>query len=164
MPLKTYTGARTQTGYLFVLPLPPKQLSPNARCHYLAKAKAVKTYRRDCGLVALSVLNLLGANKPRWERATAKIGFYFRTPARRDEDNALASLKACFDGLADAGIVANDSGLSPRIELMAVDKKNPRVVIVVEPDAAVPMLPFTVCGSNENVVFGLASAERQGRK
>lgn len=31
---------------------------------------------------------------------------------RRDRDNLLASLKAAFDGIADAGLVENDAGLT----------------------------------------------------
>ena len=45
----------------------------------------------------------------------------------------MASMKAGFDGLADAGLVLNDSGLSPSVVAMEVDRGNPRVEIVIEP-------------------------------
>jgi Holliday junction resolvase RusA-like endonuclease len=69
--------------------------------------------------------------KPRhWtpaKRVTIQATLWHKTNRRRDGDNALASLKAAFDGLVDAGILADDSGVThlpvifktgtPKIEL-----------------------------------------------
>jgi len=87
--------------------LPPRVLHPNARTHWAAKARAVKRYRLDCRLSAMASLPPDRTGFP-WPVARVKADFYFSTVRQRDEDNLLASLKAAFDGLQDAGIVAND--------------------------------------------------------
>jgi len=100
------------------LPLPPKECSPNWRGHWAAKARAVKTYRHTAACTALSLIRLPA---PNWERAAVQATFHFRDARRRDKDNLLAALKPAFDGLADAGIIANDSGLT---HLPVIVKKN----------------------------------------
>lgn len=94
------------------LSLPPKALSPNARPHWRTKANATKKYRRLAGLLALAALN--GQDPPRLKTATARLTFTFPDhPSRqRDHDNLAASMKAAWDGLADAGILDNDRGLT----------------------------------------------------
>lgn len=113
-----------------VLPLPFKELSPNARCHWAAKAKSVKNYR----LIAWgqSKLELPKRHKP-WMEAEAQATFYHKSSRKRDRDNALASLKSAFDGIADAKVIRDDSGLTHKPVVFAVDKSNPRVVIVIRP-------------------------------
>jgi len=112
---------------VIVLPLPPRELSPNARPHYMAKARAVKRYREAAYLLALA--ERLG--RP---MSTAKVTarFFFSTRRRRDRDNLLASLKPAFDGIADARVVTNDSGLIHMPVEQYVDRTDPRVEIVVE--------------------------------
>jgi len=90
------------------LPLPPQELKPNARSHWTAKAHATKRYRQTAWAIARSAI---GLHPPRWTTATCQATFRFPTRRRRDRDNLLASLKSAFDGIADAGIVANDAGL-----------------------------------------------------
>ncbi|MCR4304952.1 MAG: hypothetical protein NUV63_12150 [Gallionella sp.] len=77
---------------------PPKALSPNARCHWAKKAKAVKGYRKDCHILAL--MQKLAVD---WE-GDIHLHMAFSPPdnRRRDDDNMLASCKALRDGLADA--------------------------------------------------------------
>lgn len=109
------------------LPLPAKALHPNfrSRSHW-PKTRALKKAREEAYLRALVVAG--GKHKaPRWETALAHATFYFKTNRRRDEDGAAASLKAYWDGIADAGIVQNDSGLRHQPVLFAVDPKAPRV-------------------------------------
>jgi Holliday junction resolvase RusA-like endonuclease len=55
--------------------------------------------------------------------------FFFATTRRRDSDNLLASCKAIFDGLVDAGVFTDDSGLTHLPATQAKDAKNPRVEI-----------------------------------
>ena len=115
---------------LITLPLPPRELSPNARPHRMAKARAAKKYRRFAWAVALEQIGRRDA--PRWSRATARARFYFRD--RRsfaDGDNLLASLKPAFDGVADAGVVRNDRDLKHEPVDQEVDLWNPRVEIEV---------------------------------
>lgn len=87
------------------LPLPPKECSPNARSHWAAKARAVKKYRT----VARIFSSVAWGGYPPMAKADAQIVFYYHQRRVRDLDNLLASAKAGFDGIADAGVVVNDS-------------------------------------------------------
>lgn len=110
------------------LPLPDRKLSPNARPHWAPKAKATKHARRLAWAYARIATN---AKPTRWEMAEARAVFYFPTAHRRDRDNAAASLKAYWDGIADAGVVENDAGLIHWPPEMKVDRENPRVEITI---------------------------------
>lgn len=120
MPLASPMNTVTVT-----LPLPAKCLSPNARVHWAKKAKATKNAR------FMAYIALAMPYPPRWERATLGMTFYWPTKAAHDDDNAAASCKAYRDGIADAGIVANDRGISTLPPVMLHDKKNPRVVLTI---------------------------------
>ena len=112
---------------VIVLPLPPRELSPNARPHWAAKARAVQRYREAAYLSAL-------AERPVAPLPVARVTsrFFFRTRRRRDRDNLLASLKPAFDGIADARVVANDAGMIHMPVEQYVDRRDPRVEIAVE--------------------------------
>ena len=72
--------------------------------------------------------------KPRWGRlvsAVVGVRWYAASSRSRDGDNALASLKAAFDGLADAGVVDNDSGITHLPVSFSIDLKRPRVELYV---------------------------------
>ena len=107
--------------FKITLSLPPKELSPNVRANWPAKARATRKYREYAWAVTLSKIGRRTA--PQWKRATAQATFFFQTKRRHDKDNLLASLKAVFDGIADAGLVENDAGLTHR-----------PVEIVIDPD------------------------------
>lgn len=86
------------------IPIPPKRCHPNSRGrHWASKARAMKDYR---GLVRM----IASRERPAWplERAVIRATFHFGCKRRRDPDNLLASLKGAFDGLVDAGILADD--------------------------------------------------------
>jgi len=53
--------------------------------------------------------------------------FFYKIKRRRDRDNCLAQLKAAFDGLADAGLVVDDSDFIHMPVRLEFDKANPRV-------------------------------------
>lgn len=118
------------------LPLPNASLSPNSRKHWRVKAKFTKLYRLLANIEAIN--SMLRANMHhaewtfKWQSATVRCHFYHRDSRRRDADNLLASMKAAFDGLADAGLVTNDSGFTHLPVLVAKDGKNPRVEITIE--------------------------------
>ena len=112
---------------VIVLPLPPRELSPNARPHWAAKARAIKRYRQTAWLCALAVRP---SQPVQVARVTSR--FFFRTLRRRDRDNLLASLKPAFDGIADARVVANDAGMIHMPVEQYVDRADPRVEIAVE--------------------------------
>lgn len=120
---------------VITLPLPPATLSPNSRKHWRVKAKAVQHYRLLAKLEAINAM--LRANTPRngltfkWPAATVRCLFYHRDARRRDSDNLLASMKSAFDGIADSGVIENDSGLTHMPVMKAKDGKNPRVEIEI---------------------------------
>ena len=86
------------------LPFPPKELSPNARLHWAAKARAKKAYREDCFYTA----KLQKVGPMRNELLKVHIVFFPPDKRKRDWDNMLAAAKSGLDGLADA-IKVDDS-------------------------------------------------------
>jgi Holliday junction resolvase RusA-like endonuclease len=88
------------------LPMPVRNHSPNARCHWSAKARAVK-YQRN--LAAWLVREALGRRKPPlWPAVEVLVEVTPPNRIRRDKDNLLASLKGAFDGATSAGIAKDD--------------------------------------------------------
>lgn len=80
----------------YVLPWPPKTLSPNARSHWRRKAEAAKKYKGDC-IALLRSQGLKSINAK-----TAIIGILFCPPdnRRRDPDNMIASFKYGIDAIS----------------------------------------------------------------
>lgn len=81
------------------LPWPSSDLSPNARLHWAAKARAVKQARSLAAWEAAASRQferLKGA-----ERLSARLTFSPPDERRRDTDNMLASAKPYIDGIAD---------------------------------------------------------------
>lgn len=58
------------------------------------------------------------------------VTFYFATAHHRDRDNLLAGLKSAFDGF-EGILIENDRNLTYGPVVIAVDKDDPRVEIVV---------------------------------
>lgn len=99
------------------LPYPPKELSPNARCHWRVKSAKVRSYRDLCHILARQQTRVkLPAP------VTARVTFVVTVNRKRDEDNLGASIKALWDGLVDAGILAADSTEYLHIERPAIEK------------------------------------------
>lgn len=116
-----------------VLPLPNRRLSPNcsvgSRGGRFAKAAATKRYRA----MARDAAKQAGVETAPWEFATAEAVFYWPDARRRDQDNALASLKAAYDGIVDAGLLIDDDHKHLRREMpvFEIDPKTPRVEITI---------------------------------
>lgn len=105
------------------LPWPPKELGPNARVHYHAKASAAKHYRESAHWLTVASR----VERPDACEATLRIDFHPPDNRRRDLDNMLASIKSGLDGEADAlevndHIFRFDIGRAPPV-------KNGKVVI-----------------------------------
>lgn len=93
------------------IPMPPKQLHPNARSHWRARMKPKAMQRQHAYLAALDALR--GRVSPKWIAAQIHATFYLGSRGRKtDNDNLIAWLKASIDGLEDAGIVDDDSGIT----------------------------------------------------
>lgn len=121
-------------GLVVVLGLPPAECRPNRsrHLHWGRIARAVKAYRREAYLATVAARNTHVLTGLPWRRAAVRATFFHRQHRRRDRDNLLASLKPAFDGLADAGIVADDSRLVHMPVEQRLDRQNPRVEITVE--------------------------------
>jgi crossover junction endodeoxyribonuclease RusA len=89
------------------LPWPPRELHPNARVHWGARARAAKKSRALSGFALLA--SGIRRNDPDIPEALKVTAVFFPPSRRGDEDNMLASCKAYLDGIADA-LGVDDSG------------------------------------------------------
>ena len=90
---------------------PPKELSPNWTGHYQRKASATKAYREDCGWMAKTQVQPnqdIHTDPPLNSPVLATTTFYVTDKRRRDIGNMEAALKPLWDGIVDAGILADD--------------------------------------------------------
>lgn len=110
------------------LRLPGTVLSPNAPrgTHWAVRRDAIRAYR---GLACAEAMAI--GNRNRWKSAEQRATFYFTANRNRDGDNFLARLKPVWDGLQDAGVLDNDSGLVHHPVKFEIDKENPRVEIEI---------------------------------
>ena len=115
------------------LPLPAQSLSPNARVHWAAKAKATKAARSDACFMATLWLKDHPDNTCPWETATVALSFWFARRGRRDPDNMIAWVKAYIDGLRDARVLADDDKLIYLPPINDKDVRDPRLEIEVLP-------------------------------
>ncbi len=99
------------------LPLPPRELHPNSRPHPKRKWALTKQYRTRALGEALAIRPW----EP-WGSATTQATFYFATNRNRDRDNLLAWLKAAFDGIADADVIADESGFTQKPVHIEIDR------------------------------------------
>ena len=121
-----------------VLPIPDAILSPNARPHWAQRSRMVRHHRNLAYMVALKAVRELRMKPPQWDRARTRVVFFWPDKRRRDKDNAAARLKAYWDGIADAGVVSDDVGLTHEPVQMMVDRKNPRVEVTITPTEEQP--------------------------
>jgi hypothetical protein len=118
------------TAVTLTLSYPPKALMPNARVHWAEKAAAVKRYKQEAWARAREVMTPLG-----WHTlqppVVAEVEFVVTVKRGRDGDNLGASLKAAWDGMVDARLLAGDTvelltirpptvALGPRAEVRVV--------------------------------------------
>ncbi len=117
------------------LPLPHKSLSSNGagHCHWSKKDAHRKKARQDGYLATVHA----GGAKLWWEAADAAVVWYSRTARKIDMLNMDHWLKAYYDGIADAGVVKNDSGIKPVSHEQRKDAANPRIEITLTRKAGV---------------------------
>jgi len=111
------------------LPWPPKELSPNARVHYLTFARAKNAYRESAYWLAKQRDH--GCTLSTTFMGPIALAFTFHPPDRRkrDLDNMLSSVKAGIDGIADA-LGVNDARFEYALR-RSEPVKGGRVVIVI---------------------------------
>ena len=116
--------------------LPQASLSLNWRGHWGTRSRDTQQLRKAAKILGLVALSKAEITRP-MERAVISVTWINRQCRWPDPDNALARLKAAFDGLVDAGVIAGDSHLyvSYLPILFKLDKRGqPRVIIEVMPD------------------------------
>lgn len=107
------------------LPWPPRELSPNARPHFMARSRATKAYRTTAHWATK-------AARAKAPDTAGDIDLHvtFYPPSRRaDRQNMPGWIKAGIDGIADA-LGVNDRRFNPAY-FYAEPVKNGRVVVVV---------------------------------
>jgi hypothetical protein len=116
-----------------VLPLPGKRLQPNETVGSLggrfAKAAVVKKYRR----ITRKAIDEEQIETMPWPRVTVLAAFFHATKRRRDQDNAMGSLKAAYDGIVDSGLVKDDDykHMERGIPTFGSDSESPRVELTI---------------------------------
>lgn len=118
---------------VIALPLPAKVLQPNSTIGSfggrMLKASTSKRYRK----LAREALEAEQIETLPWPKCSVKASFFHKSLRRRDEDNAIGSLKAAYDGLVDAGLVADDDYAHMRREppTFDIDRNFPRVMLII---------------------------------
>lgn len=112
-----------------LLPYPPRELHPNGRAHWGAKARHARKQRAEAILLAKQA----GYDKMKWPtegRLCVWITGYARDRRRRDADGLLSSIKWALDGIAET-MGVDDSRFVPRPAISSETRKPPVVRIVV---------------------------------
>jgi len=116
-----------------ILPLPPKILSPNCTVATIggrfAKAAAIKKVRN----LASEAVEAEHIDTIPWKKVSVGVTFYHKDRRRRDQDNAMGSLKAIYDGIVDSGLVGNDDYEHMQRESpgFRIDTEYPRVQLEI---------------------------------
>jgi crossover junction endodeoxyribonuclease RusA len=95
----------------------------------MMKASATKRYRR----IAMEAVEAELIETMPWGKALVTAAFFYKDKRRRDPDNAIASLKAAYDGIVDAGLLPDDDADHMRRgePTFAVDEDCPRVELTI---------------------------------
>lgn len=122
------------TPITITLAIPHRSLSPNARPHWRTKANHRALQRHAANVATLAALN---CEWPRYRTATVQVHWFGKTAQclRMDQDNIIGSLKGAIDGIVDGGLLFDDHGLTWKPHVVAKDAANPRVELVVTPEA-----------------------------
>jgi len=116
-----------ETTISIVLPLPPRECSPNSHIHWARKSKATRKYKQDCWAIALQRTLVMGTPPPRMGSCRVDADFKFSVRRVRDDDNLWASLKPAFDACVVGEIMTDDRWMSLGGLTQAIDKENPGV-------------------------------------
>ena len=95
----------------------------------MAKASAAKRYRR----LACEAIQEEEISTAPWIEAKVQVTFCYKDNRIRDQDNAIASLKAAYDGIVDSGLLPNDDyqHMKREMPVFTIDKYHPCVILVI---------------------------------
>jgi len=110
---------------------PCEPLTSNQRLHHHVRAERTRNWRLRTAILARKLTPIQHAHVTYWLHATTKL--------RRDVGNFYPTIKACLDGIVDAGVLDDDSdayvvGPDPR-----PGEKSPGglwIELVLDPDCA----------------------------
>ena len=119
------------------LPWPPADLNPNVRGHWADRHRATAQYRNECFVAAKDMINRARRIKapvpsPLPTPVSATVTFWMPNRRRRDLDNLLAAMKPAWDGLVDAGLLADDNADQLSITLKPPEYAGSRRAACVE--------------------------------
>lgn len=96
-------SAEAISTYYVVVEVPAAEwLTSNGRYHWASRARRTRKLRTRAALAARA------ARVPPMVRARITVHVHGRTRARTDPANAYPAIKACVDGLVDAGVLPDD--------------------------------------------------------
>ena len=98
--------------------IPAAVLSPNSRCHWRVKRRAVKQLRDTTSLAAEIVAATM--DEP-WHAVNIQANYYYTCRRRRDPDNLIAMLKPAIDGLVVGGVLVDDDQITYRPPAVIID-------------------------------------------
>lgn len=96
------TGPDNTNPMLIKLPWPHKELSPNSRAHWGARARRTASARRFAAYACKAHHRFDNIKDADCTGYKLTFGFFPPDRRRRDLDNIQASMKASIDGIADA--------------------------------------------------------------
>ena len=103
--------------------MPP---SPNARLHYMARARSAKHWRQ------LAALTAQREHVPPMPRVRVSAVLTRRRLGLADEDNDRARVKPIVDGIVDAGVISRDTRGHVEWGDVTEQRGAPGVVLIVE--------------------------------
>lgn len=122
------TPPPTVSSWKVELPFPAKELWPNGRSHWAAKARATKRHR------AWAYAATFAAKVPKPEgRMNLRIVIHPRTANRPDADNCIAAAKCLIDGMAEA-LGVNDSTFNAPAVTFGMPAKGGKLFIELVPE------------------------------
>lgn len=121
------------TSLTISMPWPSADLSPNARVHHMARARAVKKARDYAWGMTKAAMPALGIKVGSWVGPiTVQYTFHPEIDRDRDDDNFAARMKPARDGIARA-LGVDDSGFTQLPVIFGTKAKPACVVITVTP-------------------------------
>jgi Holliday junction resolvase RusA-like endonuclease len=118
----------------FDLPLPPKECHQNRSGRTTGWRETARVVREARDFACLtSLMQSTYEMCPRWRRCSVSLLFRFPDRRRRDLFNYAGACKPYLDGLVDAGVMADDSGIEWGEISRCIDREHPGVTIKIEP-------------------------------
>jgi hypothetical protein len=116
-----------------ILPIPAKVLQPNHSVGSFGMRMAVASARKRLRRLAREAIEEETVETAPWKKCSVRAVFHVATNRKRDDDNAIGSLKSAYDGIVDAGLVLNDDHASMSREgpEFIVDKVNQFVILEI---------------------------------